>query len=258
MLTGEPTESSRETSWQQQPVVLMREENSMAPEGAFTLVELLVVIAIFGILAAMLLPALSKSKSKAVMVTDMNNLKQQTVAMHLYAAENTDHLPWPNWAAGGTTRPGWLYAYDSSATGPARFKVQTGLFWPTLHDPHLYMCPMDRTDTPLFAQREQQISSYVMNGAVIGYKRELFPCVKLGRMAPEAVVFWEADEMDPHYFNDGASFPTEGVSARHLQGAINATFDGSVSFVKFNRRYAEAEDKGKNQLWCYPESPDGR
>jgi hypothetical protein len=34
-----------------------------------------------------------------VMMTDINNLKQQTTAMHLYASENGDILPWPNWAA---------------------------------------------------------------------------------------------------------------------------------------------------------------
>jgi prepilin-type N-terminal cleavage/methylation domain-containing protein/prepilin-type processing-associated H-X9-DG protein len=60
---------------------------------AFTLIELLVVIAIIAILAAMLLPALAKAKQSAIRVQDMNNEKQQMVALFMYAGENKDYLP---------------------------------------------------------------------------------------------------------------------------------------------------------------------
>jgi prepilin-type N-terminal cleavage/methylation domain-containing protein len=237
---------------------------------AFTLIELLVVIAIIGILAALLLPAFSRAKNNASKVTDLNNLKQVMVAIHLYTTDNEDHMPLPNWDAGGTLgdgkyHAGWLY----TPTNSGEFDIKTGLLWPTLHDQKVYVCPSDKVDQARFSkheggvvQRDQQLSTYAMNGAATGYmfgwQNPTAPSVKLAAFHPDDCAFWETDENEPYYFNDGANYPPEGVSPRHQQGGIQATFSGSVNYVRLVDWYREAtNDPERNRLWCYPNTPHG-
>lgn len=140
---------------------------------AFTLVELLVVIAVIGILAALLLPALAKSRAKAEAVTCSNNLQQLSLAWILYAEDNGDLLVnnhgVPETLALRQTWANNVEDWQSSDDNTNLIYLTDSKLGPfSSRSARIYKCPSDRVPAP----NGPHIRSMSMN-AMVGNPGEL-------------------------------------------------------------------------------------
>lgn len=232
---------------------------------AFTLIELLVVIAVIAILAGLLLPALSRAKSKAASVKCMSNLKQLGHACELFTLDNNDELPHNECAdlyGGSMGMSIWQMSSQEGdwVTGHAKWDTDTenikkGTLFPFAGDALIYRCPADRSTvekpgTPPGSAKLKQLRtrSYSMSGAMhctkwrepLSFKRSSL----INDAGPsQAFVFLDVNEdsisdghfkiinrWEPKYGDVWISLPSD----RHNRGANLSYADGSVRYQRWN------------------------
>lgn len=228
--------------------------------SGFTLIELLVVIAIIAILAAMLLPSLSRAKQRGIALSCLNNLRQLQTCVQLYGVDHNDHLP-PNNSVADIATGASLATGGSWCTNNARYDIDPigitgGLLFKYNTSLPIYKCPADRAT--LETRSGEKIAlprwrSYNLSQSVNGYPEfdevlsQIIPTFKkfttIRTPSPSGLVTF-LDTHEDAIFDALFGIPTPqfwpGVTqwwdipaSRHGQGA-NLTFaDGHAEFWKW-------------------------
>ena len=244
---------------------LLLRSGKCSAQRAFTLIELLVVIAIIAILAAMLLPALTKAKMKGQRISCMSNLRQIAIACKVYADDNGGRIPsaYPkyggflsSWCEGDAETGGIAGSYGYEGPDPAG--IQSGTLWPYAKSLGIYHCPADHrvADNPgVSAQFKGKpiLRSYSMNsfmaGASFGASPDWVATNPGGSMDPNNPVYlkdnqiklpaqtWLLIDEDEASINDCMLLMDVSGSARFFD--LPSRAHGNAYGINFNDGHAE-------------------
>ena len=205
---------------------------------AFTLIELLFVIATIGILAAILLPALARTRETARRASCQNNLMQLGIVMHAYAAENDGALPW----SGGNNNADALKSFCLREVGT----------------PDVFQCPSESNSRLSERRRDTKNEEPVeitteINGEMSlrgsydylgAYTTQPIYLPHPSRPVPKIPLMWDlCSGMIPKKEEEKSKDVSNGLAARrsdgwqvncmnHIPGGGNVLWlDGSVSYM---------------------------
>ncbi|MGC3958383.1 MAG: prepilin-type N-terminal cleavage/methylation domain-containing protein [Verrucomicrobiota bacterium] len=215
---------------------------------AFTLIELLVVIAIIAILAAMLLPALAKAKSKANRTICVNNQKQLSIAWMMYYGDNDDKLVANLWVASAPARslPGsWVLGNANVDTDQTN--ITAGTIYPYINSLRVYKCSEDKntfTSNPGIGRYRCFSMSCYLNGPDPGSLSGIKPLKKSVnlRKPTNTLVFIDEDDNtldDGHFLYPYALSAARGdqwvnvPGFRHANGSVLSFADGHAEYWKW-------------------------
>jgi len=175
------------------------------------------------------------------------------LACHLYANDNKENWPFPNWESGATGVPGWLTLAPYNRND-LQTNIQSGVLWQYIRNYSIWRCPSINTNTSYFKLRANKLSDYLMNGAACNYtdppKNKWY---KISQFRQDAILVWMGPDLED--YNDGSNSPDEPISRLHSDGTPFGIVEGHVEFMKYRiYRTMELGERAlqKGRFWCSP------